>query len=414
MKLAILGGSFNPVHIGHLFLADAVLSAFGYDRIVLVPAFQSPFKLGAATASSRDRLDMLAAAIPGDPRLGIDDCELKREGVSYTIDTIEDITRRYRPEGKPGLILGDDLAKDFPKWKSAGEIAAQADIIIARRLLSGEEDYSYPNRQLKNEVMEVSSALVRERIGEGKNWRYLLPAGTRIIIEDRGLYGAGCHPVTDSQKGAGRHSADPGTAITQALIVKMEEAARLTLNSARFQHSRNTALFAADLCRHFGLDPKAGYLAGIIHDMAKPLGEEELLHLAKADGGKISKLERKKPGLLHGRAAAVMLRDRYGLRNRDVLDAVMYHTTCGAGMDPLAKVLYIADKIEVSRTGVDPALRDFGGGEPIPDPARAEQELDRLFGKVLNETVSWLRSREMDLSEGTLRLLELIEKRNLR
>ncbi|GHU88027.1 nicotinate-nucleotide adenylyltransferase [Spirochaetia bacterium] len=392
MRLAILGGSFNPVHVGHLFLADAVLSAFGYDRIIFIPAFQSPFKQGATGGSPQDRLDMLAASIPGDPRLSIDNCEIKREGVSYTIDTIADITRRYRPMGKPGLILGDDLAKDFPKWKSADEIAAQADIIIVRRLLSGDGDYPYPNSQLKNEVMEVSSALVRERIGEGKNWRCLVPLGARTIIEDRRLYGL----------------QESGSAITQALIVEMEEAARRMLNPVRFHHSRNTALLASDLCRHFGLDPKAGYLAGISHDMGKPLGEDELLRLSKADGGGISKLERKKPSLLHGRAGAVLLKEHYGIRNQDVLDAVKYHTTGNAAMGPLAKVLYIADKIEISREGVDPALRDFSacGG--------TEQDLDRLFGTVLNETVAWLRSREMDISEGTLRLLDLIEKRGLR
>ncbi|GHV87412.1 nicotinate-nucleotide adenylyltransferase [Spirochaetia bacterium] len=399
MRLAILGGSFNPVHVGHLFLADAVLSAFGYDRIILIPAFRSPFKPGAAGAPPLDRLDMLAAAIPGDPRLGIDDCEIKREGVSYTIDTIADITRRYRPDGKLGLILGDDLAKDFPKWKSADEIAEQADVIIARRLLSGDGDYPYPNRQLKNEVMEVSSALVRERIGEGKNWRYLVPAGARTIIEDRRLYDL---PVPGLEQGKG------GRGITRTLIVEMEEAARRVLNSARFHHSRNTALLAADLCRHFGLDAKAGYLAGITHDMAKPLGEDELLHLARADGGEISKLERKKSGLLHGRAGAVMLREHYGIRNQEVLDAVMYHTTGNAAMGPLAKVLYIADKIEVSRGGIDPALRDFSVYEA------GEQGLDRLFGTVLNETVAWLRSREMDISEGTLRLLELASKARLK
>jgi nicotinate-nucleotide adenylyltransferase len=354
---------------------------------------------------------MLAAAIPGDPRLGIDDCEIKREGVSYTIDTIADITRRYRPAGKLGLILGDDLAKDFPKWKNAGEIAGQADIIIARRLLSAEETYPYPHSQLRNEVMEVSSNQVRDRIREGKNWHYLVPQGARIIIEDRRLYGL---PVPDG--------APAGTDITQALIVEMEEAARRTLNSARFLHSRNTALLAADLCRLFApqsipfapsiplaLDPKAGYLAGITHDMGKHLEEAALLQLAKAGGGKISKLERGKPSLLHGRAGAVLLREQYGLRNQDVLDAVRYHTTGNTAMGPLAKVLYIADKIEVSRGGVDPALRDLSA-YTFADPALSAQALDRLFVKVLNETVAWLRLRKRDISEGTIRLLELMER----
>jgi nicotinate-nucleotide adenylyltransferase len=398
VKLAVLGGSFNPVHVGHLYLADLVLSALGYDRIVLVPAFQSPFKLGAAS-SPQDRLDMLAASIPADPRLVIDDCEIRREGVSYTVDTLADIIRRYRPEGKPGLILGDDLARDFPKWKESAEITRLADIIVARRILSGELLYPYPNRQLKNEVMEVSSAMVRERIREGGNWRYLVPGGARFIIEDRGLYGP-------DPKGAASRGGEPGW----EFIASMEDAVRRRLSPARFLHSRNVAVMTVDLCRIFGLDLKAGYLAGLCHDIAKPLGGEEMIALAEKDGMEISKLERKKPSLLHGRAGAVMLRDSYGIRNRDILDAVMYHTVCGAGMGPLAKALYIADKIEVSREGVDPALRDFAPYAEEGSPAA----LDRLFRKILNETVAWLRSEKIDLSEGTARLLEVMEKRNSR
>ncbi|MDR2111224.1 MAG: adenylyltransferase/cytidyltransferase family protein, partial [Spirochaetaceae bacterium] len=81
MRFAILGGSFNPVHLGHLFLAETVLLSLAYDRIILVPAFRSPFKPGEEGASVRDRLDMLAASIPGDSRLTIDDGEIRREGV---------------------------------------------------------------------------------------------------------------------------------------------------------------------------------------------------------------------------------------------------------------------------------------------------------------------------------------------
>ena len=117
MKLAVLGGSFNPVHVGHLFLADAALAGLDYDRVILVPAFQSPFKIGAEGASPQDRMDMLAASIAGDPRLTIDDCEIRRQGVSFTIDTLTDIIARYKPEGKIGLILGDDLVSAFDKWR---------------------------------------------------------------------------------------------------------------------------------------------------------------------------------------------------------------------------------------------------------------------------------------------------------
>ena len=403
MKLAVLGGSFNPVHIGHLYLADAVLTGLGYDRIVLVPAFQSPFKLDADAASPKDRMDMLAASIPGDPRLTIDDCEIKREGVSYTIDTLKDIINRYRPDGRPGLILGDDLASTFYKWRNPGEIAELAEIIIARRLSGNEADpapeaacsgetvasgtgsFPYPFKALANEIVDVSSRLVREKISRGDAWRYLVPQGVRCIIEDRKLYGFG-----------------PGEGDSlEEITVRIENDARAILDNSRFAHSRNTALLTWELCRRFGLDAKKGYLAGIAHDICKKLDSRELMRLAHMDGSSFSKLELAKPGLLHARAAAVLMYEKYGVADKDIIEAIRYHTTGTRDMGPYAKLLYVADKIEMSRPGVDPALRDMCGSA----------DMDTLLSAVLGDAVAHLKSRNMDISYGTRRLLSAMSKR---
>jgi nicotinate-nucleotide adenylyltransferase len=399
VKLAVLGGSFNPVHLGHLYLADAAISGFGFDRVLLVPAFRSPFKQGAAAPSPQDRLAMLAASIPGDPRLLIDDCEIRREGVSYTVDTLADIYRRYLPEGRLALILGDDLARDFPRWKKSDQILSMADIIIARRTLADTAEYPYPCRQMQNEAVGISSAQVRELIAQGKHWRYLVPAGARTIIEERGLYGLPDSGPAEDGVPAGDFVSGPG------LIIRMEAEARRTLTLSRFLHSRQVAVMTADLCRIFGLDSRAGYLAGIVHDIGKHLGDEELVRLAKTDRLPISAVEKQKPSLLHGRAGAALLKNQYGIRDRDILDAVRFHTTGSGSMGPLAKALYIADKIESSREGVEPGLRDFRGYE-----GTGEQGLDRLFGKIFTETVAWLRLKKFDLYEGTLRQLERIER----
>jgi nicotinate-nucleotide adenylyltransferase len=384
VRLAILGGSFNPVHIGHLYLADLVLSCLGYDRIILVPACKSPFKIGAETAGPQDRLDMLLASIPADPRITVEDCELRREGVSYTVDTLRYIRERYRPEGKPGLILGDDLASSFSKWRRADEVAELADIIIARRLAPAERgEFPYPCKVLDNEVMDISSRMVRERIGARSNWRHLVPLGARAVIEDRGLYGA--------EEGALWPSS--------SLVMKIEGDVRSMLSSGRFLHSRNTALLARDLALHFGLDGGKAYLAGLTHDMCKAFPERELRKLAVRDGG--GKPEKGKSGILHGRAAAVLLRERYGIDDGDVLDAVRFHTTGSGVMGGLAKLVYIADKIEVSREDVSPELREPGRWE---DP-------DALFVRVLEDTLGWLKSRRIDISENTRQLLETVQKR---
>ena len=389
MKFAILGGSFNPVHIGHLFLADAALTALGYDRIILVPVHTSPFKPGAEGASPRDRLDMLAASIPADSRFAIDDCEIRREGVSFTIDTVKDIINRYRPEGKPGLILGDALARDFHRWRSAGEIAGLADIVIGHRLSPETIAFPYPHKQLDNDILELSSGTVRDRIAKGQAWSYLVSPGAQFIIRDRRLYGL--RPEgPEIGDGSG-----PGT----ELLAAVEAMARSLLSPARFLHSRNVALLARDLCLRFGLDPQAGYLAGIAHDICKSFPEEELFRLTKRDGRPVSRLEKKKPSLLHARAGAVLLRERFGVQNGEILDAVRLHTLADPGMGPLAKAVFIADKTELSREGVDESLRDIA----------AFPSLDALFAATLNDNVAWLRSRKLSMSGGTRSLLDAMQ-----
>jgi nicotinate-nucleotide adenylyltransferase len=407
MKLAILGGSFNPIHLGHLFLADAVLSELHYDRVVLVPAYRSPFKLAAVGMedSARDRLEMIAASIAGDPRLTVDDCEIRREGVSYTVDTVADIIRRYATDEKPGLIIGDDLAADFPQWHGSDELLSMADIIIARRVQSGEALISakrvpYQCTQITNNVIEISSGMIRDKIAAGTAWRYLVPPAARTIIEERGLYGGGAY-VTQAVDMGTSHAKSPA----KNLILRVEEAARESLSLERFLHSRNTALLSWDLCRRFGpaynLDPELGYLAGIAHDLGKHLSDKELLKLAKSDGRGISRLEKEKPSLLHGRASAVLLRERFNVHNEAVLEAAALHTIGGKNMGPLAKVVYIADKIEVSREKVDPAVRKL---------VYTGDDLDRIFVTVLDQTVSWLRAKKLKLSEETTNLLEKMRR----
>ena len=389
MKLGILGGSFNPVHLGHLFLADKALVTLKLDMVVLIPAYRSPFKLDAEGMESGadDRLAMLAAAICGDSRLSIDDCEIRREGVSYTIDTIEDITARYMPSEKPSLIIGDDIAEEFPRWHKSEKILKLADLVIARRLNSAPEKYPFAHRIIDNEVINISSHDVRRKIKEGGDWRSLVPSEVRAIIEDRQLYGYTRPPSSED--------------CTYENIMRIEAAARQALSTERFIHSKNTALLARELCRRFGLDPMAGYLAGIAHDLAKQMDAKQMVQLVKSDGGEITEIEKGKLNLLHGKAAAVLLKESFRVNNKDVLEAVAVHTLGSGNMGSLAKVIYIADKTEVSRN-IDSVLRKMCH----------EDELDSILIAVLHRTINKLKSKKLELSEDTLRLLERMEGKN--
>jgi nicotinate-nucleotide adenylyltransferase len=386
VRLAILGGSFNPVHIGHLALAEDVVVSLGYDRLLLVPSFKSPFKADPEGATPDDRLDMLAASVEGDRRVAVEDCELRRGDVSYTIDTVAELERRFRPEGKIGVVLGDDLATGFNAWMHAEELASRTDLIVGRRVADGSIPFSFPHRTLSNERIELSSTEIRRRIAAGGSWRYLVSDGTRRIIEDRTLYGF-------RPNGGYRSSHSDRTPLS--VIASVERDVRLGMKTSRYLHSRGVALLAAGLCDRFGLDPEAGYLAGIAHDLCKEYPAEKMRELALADGRGLSELETAKPSLLHARAAAVLLRERYGIVDNAILDAVRLHISGEIGMGTLAKIVYVADKIETSRTWVDPALREL---------ARTA-DLEALFGETLRRTAAYLRSKDRVIAEGTLQLL---------
>ncbi|MBI4309851.1 MAG: nicotinate (nicotinamide) nucleotide adenylyltransferase [Candidatus Omnitrophica bacterium] len=169
-KLGILGGCFDPVHAGHLMMAEAAADAFGLDKVIFVAANQPPFKNGGAAASARDRLAMVKAAIKGNPRLAVSDVEIKRGGVSYTVDTL-DYFRKIYPAAELFLIIGGDNVAGLAGWKSIDSIRKFASFIVIER-----------------DWFDVSSTLIRQRIKQKKSIRYLTADGVIRYINRNRLY----------------------------------------------------------------------------------------------------------------------------------------------------------------------------------------------------------------------------------
>jgi nicotinate-nucleotide adenylyltransferase len=311
-----------------------------------------------------------------DRRRTVDACEIKREGISYTIDTLRDISARYPGDGKPALILGDDLSADFPYWKNADHIAKIAKLIIARREQSGAA-FPYPHKTLNNELCAISSAQVRALIRCGGAWQHLVPEGPRRIIQERRLYGAAPNPAAPK---------NPASACGAASLAYIEESVRTSLNVHRFLHSRNVALHSSDLALRFKLDGQSAYLAGITHDIAKELPLPDMIALAQKDGLPFSPLEVEKPFMLHGRAAAIILGERFGVKDPAIVEAVRFHTSGAPRLGPLGKIVYLADKIEAGRTHVDPKLRRLAFGP------HALRNLDKLFERVKKATDEYLKN----------------------
>lgn len=199
-RIGIFGGSFDPIHLGHLLMAEQFRSELSLDTVKFIPAKISPFKLNYTPTADKHRLEMLKLAIGAHPNFEIDPLEIQRGGVSYTIDTVEQL-QSNQPDATWFLLIGADSLKDFKKWKSPEKLLRSVQLVVARRggcpepdwkeldgLASEETLRAIEQIRLDIPVMEISSTAVRQRIETKRSIRYLVPAPVEVYIQEHQLY----------------------------------------------------------------------------------------------------------------------------------------------------------------------------------------------------------------------------------
>ena len=183
-RVGVFGGTFDPVHVGHLAIALAALESVPLDRVLFVPARRSPLKDRDPIARVADRVAMLEAAISAEPRFALSRVELERDGVSYTVDTLEAL----RSEGELFLILGSDALADLARWRKPDRIRELATILVAARPGAPEPDPAHRARAFDAPSLDISSRELRARAARGMSLRYLVPDAVWEHIRKRGLY----------------------------------------------------------------------------------------------------------------------------------------------------------------------------------------------------------------------------------
>lgn len=188
MKLGVYGGAFDPPHLGHLVAASDAATALGLDRVIWVPAAVHPFKRGTVGASPSLRLEMVRAAIAGDPRFDADGLELEREGPSYTVDTLRALHDRH-PGAELYFLTGAENLRELHLWREPDEVARLARLVVLSRGGEGvPPDARYPARAVAVTRVDLSSTEVRRRVKAGETIRYLVPDAVRDLVERHGLY----------------------------------------------------------------------------------------------------------------------------------------------------------------------------------------------------------------------------------
>ena len=187
MKIGILGGTFNPVHIGHLILAEEAREKLGLDKVIFVPTFLPPHKDNSDIAPAVDRLSMIKVAIKTNKYFVVSDTEIKRNGRSYTIDTIKEFKERFRTDDLY-FIIGSDLLKYLDEWKDLNEIIKLVRFIVATRPGFPLEKIPSYIDTLPIRAVDISAFEIRECVKENKSFHYLVPEGVFNYINKRALY----------------------------------------------------------------------------------------------------------------------------------------------------------------------------------------------------------------------------------
>lgn len=337
MRIGIFGGTFNPPHKGHKKLALEIKEKADLDRIIIIPTFTPPHKEGKDLASGEHRIKMCEIMFTED-FFTVSDMEIKRQGKSFTYDTLLELKKTF-PNDELFLIIGSDMLLSFHTWFRYDDILSMVTLCVATR--EDKVDYDELLAYSKNvlelceseiiiadiEPYECSSTDVRKQLSLGLDAAFMTGMEIYNYVRLNLLY--------ESPYG------------------EYKELLRKKLDDYRLIHSLNVAESAADLARRYGADEEKAYFAGLLHDIMKNENAADMLKMMAKGGIILSRTEKANPKLWHAMAGEVYLRTELGIEDKEILSSVRYHTTGKAGMSLFDKIIYVADYISAERNYPD-------------------------------------------------------------
>lgn len=381
MKVGILGGTFNPIHQGHINIAEHAKRSLGLDKILLIPTNIPPHKSNEGVVDGVDRYNMCKLAARGIDYIQVSDIELKKEGPSRTIDTLQYLSETY-PFDKFFLIMGSDMFLTFRQWYKYREIANLSTLCVFPRYF----DENWGNilvqtEYLKKEigvhiniqdtpVLEISSTQVRESLSKNLDTAVYLHKDVLKYINAVLLY-------TDKK---------------DRQIEYYKKKVRAVLSDKRYIHSINVAKEAVRLGIIYGTNLNKAYISGILHDIFKENNDPNALQNLWNSGIICKEKYKNNKPLWHSVLGAEYVRLELGVEDTDVINAIRYHTSGRAGMSDVEEVVFLADKISLDR--------DYPDLEKVRNIADISMAYGMLY--VLSFSLQTLISNEENICNDTV------------
>lgn len=340
MRIAVFGGSFNPPHFGHIGAAEDAVACLKPDLLLIIPAGMPPHKeLAEHSPEPARRMELCRAAFSHIPCAHVSDVELRKNRISYTVDTLR-FLRDEHPGAEFFLLMGTDMLECFDSWRSAAEIAGMCTLAVfcredgeeARVRAAGEtmqEKLGAKAVPVPHTPLAVSSTEIRQALTRREKPQELPESVYALIIQHR-YYGA------------------------KPNLEWLREQSYACHKPQRVPHVQGTEEEAVRLAKRWGADEEAAAEAAILHDITKRLDANEQLRACAEYGIINDNSEAENVKLLHAKTGAAYARKRFGVTD-EVYNAILWHTTGRGGMTLLEKIVYMADYIEPHRDfdGVD-------------------------------------------------------------
>lgn len=377
MKTAIYGGSFNPPHLGHVKAAATVWEKLEPDRFLIIPTNIPPHKdIAEGSPSPEQRMELCRLAFQDIPGVELSDMEIKREGRSYSADTVSILREKY-PEDELYLVIGSDMFLSFCQWYKFQYLLENCVLTVLSReeddqreleefKAEMEEKYSARVLLLSHEPLPMSSEDVRDRLRLGLGSDMLPDAVYAEIIRKR------------------YYDAEPELTWLRQKVIPM-------LSSERIAHTAGCEHEAVQLAKLWGEDPEKAAVAGILHDSTKNLRYDEQLILCNKYGIILDNAQKENPKLLHAITGAALAKDMFGV-SEEISQAIRWHTTGKPDMTTLEKIIYLADYIEPTR--------NFDGVEQLRE--LAYEDLDKALALGLEMSLEELRRQNVEPHRDTV------------
>ena len=392
-RIGIYGGTFNPPHIGHMRAAAHAVEALKLDWLLLIPNGFAPHKVVADGATGAQRLEMLTLSARGMKMAQVSDIELKREGKSYTADTIAHLREQF-PESELILMMGTDMFLSFLTWYHPERIMKDATLAVFCRGERNEQEAIAAQKAeleamgakitlVSNPVTAISSTELRRMLVFRCADSFLCP-GVGDYIRSHGLYGTG----KDFQ----------GLSLEE-----LEREVVALLKPNRVAHVLGCRDAAVELAERYGADVTDAARAGLLHDITKALDGPLQLTLCDEYGILLNKFSQENPKTLHALTGSLVADQIFG-ENEAVVTAIRYHTTGRPGMGLLEKIIYIADYIE--------ANRNFPGVEEMRKAAYEDLDVSLLMG--LESAIAHVRRQGQELAQTTVDAVKYLREQGVR